>query len=97
MKTNTVIAQTKKGHRIFLESTSSVGFMPRARYSVEFIGNFITLTLTTEGKTRGVTPSKGGVIDLESKKVTQWAQDSTEVLVRAHTADGIIVIERVVA
>ena len=95
MKTHTVIAKTSKGHRVFLEGTSSVGFHPRARYSVTWHSDTIVLTLTTEGKTRGVTPSKGGVIDLESKKVTQWAQGASHVTV--HTGHNTITIQRVAA
>ena len=93
MKTSTLIAQTKKGHRIFLEGTAVAGFTPRARYSVTIAEDHIILTLTTEGNTRGVTPSKGGVIDLESKKITQWAQGATQVTV--HHGEGNILIERV--
>jgi hypothetical protein len=95
MKTHTVIAQTTKGHRIFLEGTAAVGWPMGATYSVTMGEDEIVLARTTEGKVRKVTSSKGGVIDLESKKVTAWAQGATQVRV-SHTPEFIL-IERVQA
>jgi hypothetical protein len=77
MKTHTVIAQTTKGHRVFLEGTASIGWTMGARYHVTYEEDTILLQLAPEGK-RKVTASKGGVIDLESKKVTRWAQGATQ-------------------
>jgi hypothetical protein len=72
MKTQTVIAKTTKGHRVFLEGIGRIG----QRYSVEYSNSHVIVTFHTTGK-RKVVASKGGVIDLEGKKVTQWADGST--------------------
>ena len=83
MKTHTVVAQTKKGHRVFLEGTAAIGWVMGARYHVTYEQGTILLQLAPEGK-RKVTASKGGVIDLEGKRVTQcMAQYST-----VHIAHG---------
>ena len=92
MKTSTVIAKTTKGHRVFLEGTAAIGWTGGARYHVTYEADTILLQLAPEGK-RKVTASKGGVIDLESKKVTQWARGATQCIV-AH-GNGRIAIARV--
>ncbi len=66
----TVVAPTKKGARVWLQGLESLGWAGGTRYNVEFYDGFVTLSRSAEGK-RKVTPSKGGVIDLESKKVAQ--------------------------
>lgn len=91
MKTTTVIAQTKKGHRVFLEGIGCTG----QRYNVAYVGDDILISFAPEGKRR-VVASKGGVIDLESKKVTQWAQGSTQATIVHDRERGLIIIERAV-
>jgi hypothetical protein len=98
MKTNTVIAPTTKGHRIFLEGLSAVGWHGGSRYTVDYTLDTIILMKAlpdTVGKTRKVTASKGGVIDLESKRITKWAKGSESVSVQYD--HNHIIIERVVA
>lgn len=90
MKTSTCISSTSKGHRVFLEGIGRVG----KRYNVTFCdldhpnGGSIVITFTPEGK-RAVVAR--GVIDLQSKKVSAWAQDSTEASIEYVTDDFIIV------
>ena len=74
----TVVAPTKKGARVWLQGLESLGWTGGTRYNVEFHDGFVTLSRNAEGK-RKVTPSKGGVIDLESKKVAQVFEGCTQV------------------
>ena len=88
MKTNTVIADTgKKGHRVYLEGlTNRVGHT----YMVTFTDDSILVHFTPEGKRKVVAR---GVIDLQSKRVTQWARGATMATI--HERDtGTIVIKR---
>jgi len=94
MKTSTVIAQTKKGHRVFLESLSAIGWCSGMPYSVTYEPDFIVLSLDHDNGRRKVVASKGGVIDLESKKVTAWAQGCTKATVVHDKDRGRIVIAR---
>ena len=88
MKTQTVVAQTGKGHRIFLEGVGRAG----QRYSVHYGDSKILVTFQVDGK-RKVVASKGGVIDLEGKRVSTWRKgaDSVTIADNGHT----IVIERI--
>ncbi len=83
MKTNTVIAATSKGHRVFPEGIGRTG----ERYNVSYCDARITIQFDTEGK-RKVVASKGGVIDLEGKKVTTWAGMATSVNIE-YNSDSI--------
>ena len=74
----TVVAPTKKGARVWLQGLESLGWTGGTRYNVEFHDGFVTLSRNAEGK-RKVTPSKGGVIDLESKKIAQVFEGCTQV------------------
>lgn len=94
MKTHTVIAPTTKGHRVYLQDTAAIGWVVGAPYGVTYEDSCIVLQLDHNGK-RKVSSSKGGVIDLESKKVTRWAQGSTQATVVHDRARGRIIIQRV--
>ena len=94
MKTTTIIAQTKKGHRVFLEGTCSVGFAVGMPYSVTYEPLYIVVTLDPDNGKRKVAKGKGGVIDIESKKVTAWAQGCTTAIVVHKTERGRIIIAR---
>ena len=87
MKDSTVIATTKKGHRVFLENVGRIG----QPYTVVFTEDTIGVVFHPAGKRR-VVASKGGVIDIESKKVTQWKQSATMATVTAEA--NTIVIRR---
>ena len=87
MKTQTVIAPTKKGSRIFLENVGRIG----QRYNVAFQLNCIVVQFNPEGKRFVSSPSKGGVIDLESKKVAQWAAGATVAHVDVNEFGTIII------
>ena len=86
-KTTTVVAQTTKGHRIFLESIGRTG----ERYDVEYTDDAINLYFVTTGK-RKVVASKGGVIDLEGKRISRWKGDASSVTIHYHAEH--IIIER---
>lgn len=89
MKTSTVIAQTTRGHRVFLESVGRIG----QRFNVEFSHAHITVRFTDTGK-RKVVASKGGVIDLESKKVSAWKGAATHAEIEDN--EDTIVIRRAI-
>ena len=90
MSNTTVIAKTSKGHRVWLQGVfSASGRTIGQRYNVAYLSNTIHIVWSTEGK-RKVTNSKGGIIDLEGKKVTQWAQGRTQVTV-SYTNTQIII------
>ena len=65
---STVVAPTSKGARVWLQGLDSLGWSGGTRYNVVFGDGLIQLQRCVDGK-RKVTASKGGVIDLESKKV----------------------------
>lgn len=93
MKTETLIAETRKGHRIYLESLATVGWHGGSLYRVDFDSDRILLTRATPdytGKVRRVTASKNGVIDLESKRITTWANGSVAVTVEYGESQIII-------
>ena len=64
----TVVAPTSKGARVWLQGLAAHGWSGGTRYGVAFGDGVVTLTRHIDGK-RKVTDSKGGVVDLESKKV----------------------------
>ena len=94
MKSTTLVAKTKKGHRVFLEGTADIGWVGGARYHVTYEQGTILLQLAPEGK-RKVTASKGGVIDLESKKVSASMVGCDTV--RVVHGNGRIAIEGIAA
>ena len=85
MKTETIIAPTSKGHRIFLEGVG----VDAGRYNVEYSDARITIQFAPEGK-RKVVASKGGVIDLEGKRVSAWKGQADSVEIE-YNADCIII------
>ena len=88
----TVIAKTNKGHRVWIQGVfADTGRTIGQRYNVNYSSDSIHLVFATEGK-RKVTAAKGGIIDLEGKRVTQWAQGATSVTV--HTTPAQITITR---
>ena len=94
MKKHTIIANTNKGKRVFLEGTSSIGWAVGMPYSVTFELDTIVLALDADNGKRKVARGKGGVIDLESKKVAHWAQSARECSIVVDTARGRIFIVR---
>lgn len=77
---NTVtIAETPKGHRIWLQALESKG-ITQPSVDVAFFEHTIVLTFSATGK-RKVTQTKGGVVDLQSRKVTAWANGATQATV----------------
>ena len=93
MKTTTVVAQTRKGHRVYLEGVHELRPVGQ-RYNVTYTDTAIHILWCKEGK-RKVVASKGGVIDIQGSKVTMWAQGATQATIAATTAQ--IIIQRVVA
>lgn len=68
------LTATPKGHRIWIQGIAHLG----PRFDIEWGEHSITLWFGDEGK-RKVSPSKGGIIDLQSKRVTRWARGATTV------------------
>jgi len=77
------ITETKKGARIWIQALESKGItgshvlVSIAPDQAAIVLTFATYTDKPKGW-RKVTQSKGGVVDLESKKVVQWAQGATQ-------------------
>ena len=88
----TVITSTSKGHRIWLQGLASHG-ITGTHCNVTFDNEYIGITVVPHGK-RKITQSKGGIIDLQSKKVTQWARGATHAEVE-FVADSLILIKRI--
>jgi len=92
----TPITKTAKGHRVWIQGTcTKYGWPVGARYDVTYgTEGAIWVTLNPEGK-RKVSSGKGGIIDLVSSKVTQWAQgsDTATVAVNPERTQIIIVNE----
>jgi hypothetical protein len=92
--TSTVIARTNKGHRVWIQGVfAATGRTIGQRYDVNYSSDSIHIVFSTIGK-RKVTAAKGGIIDLEGKKVTQFSQGATQVTVDT-TPSQIIIIRRV--
>ena len=86
------IGRTTKGHRVWLQGIYS--HMPAVvgmRYDVHYHGDDITVYFYYTAK-RKVTQSKGGIIDIESKKVTEWARGAT--MARVAYGHNTIIITR---
>ena len=86
------VGTTTKGHRVWLQTTQAhYGFVGgTTMYNVEYNSDTIVLTVSPQGK-RKVTDSKGGIIDLVGKKVSQWAQGATTATVTCITGTTITI------
>ena len=87
MFNTTPIAQTKKGARVWLQGLVAKGYT--GRYTVHFCPDIIVIAFREDGK-RKVSPSKGGIVDLESKKVLQWAKGATTATID-YTSNAIYI------
>jgi len=87
------VTETKKGHRIWLQALESKSnkWASGTRFNVTYGPNIIWLIRAHDGK-RTVTASKGGIVDLEGKKVTQWAMGAT--MAHVTISDAAITITR---
>jgi hypothetical protein len=79
------ITQTKKGHRVWIQALASKGITSPFVY-ISYTSGAIDLLFSDNPtmygqKGRKVTQAKGGIVDMESKKVTQWAQGSSQATV----------------
>ena len=81
--TTTPIAQTIKGHRVWIQGLDRYGIPEGTGYNVTYGNDAILITMPSlvhgqpVATKRTVSKGKGGIIDLEGKKVTQWAQGHT--------------------
>jgi len=88
----TVITKTNKGHRVWVKGlTDKYGWAVGARYNVVYTDDAIFLVSDSEGK-RAVCKGKGGIVDLESKKVTRWANGATTATVAATPDHSKIIV-----
>ena len=87
------VTPTTEGTRVWLQGLDTKGFYGGERYHVTYGTETIEIQAAPEGK-RKITASKGGVIDLESQKVTTWAQGHTRALVVYDRARSRIIITR---
>lgn len=84
------LTPTNKGHRIWIQALASKG-ITAPRFTVDIAADTITISVGNEGK-RGVTQLKGGIIDIQSKKVTTWARGATCVHMSIHTVNDVSII-----
>ena len=97
------ITPTSKGHRVWVQGLAGKGIV-RPFVCVEMTDNAILLSfhhnkgaIGVQGKWRKVTQSKGGIVDLTSKKVTEWARGHDTALVVVDDNAQTITITRHVA
>lgn len=91
----TVIAQTAKGHRVWLQGMNDkYGWPVGAPYSVTYTDDTIILKLDVDNGKRKVSKGKGGIIDLVGKRVTQWARGSESAMVFVNAQHTQLVITR---
>ena len=92
--THHIISPTTKGHRVWIQGLSG-RWQGGTRYTVNYSDSVIHLVRDSVSGKRKVTSTttKGGVIDLQSNKVTRWAKDSVQCTITV--TDTLITIERV--
>jgi hypothetical protein len=66
----TVVTETAKGHRVWIQGLDRYGWPVGTRYNVFYTDGEIVLHRVKDGK-RAVSKGKGGIVDLVSKKVTK--------------------------
>ena len=71
---STTIGHTNKGRRVYLQGLAAVGWAVGMPYSVTYELDTIVLALDPDNGKRKVARGKGGVVDIEGRKVAQWAQ-----------------------
>ena len=91
----TVVADTAKGKRVWLQGLERHGWHGGATYRTDYTPDAIVYTRTTVGKVRRVTASKGGIIDTVGKRVTQWAQGASVVQVYISSDGAQLTVMRV--
>jgi hypothetical protein len=90
----TAITMTSKGARVWIQGLKGKGI--NDPFVLPCFGDSIIVLKFSDTKLKGwrkVTQSKGGLVDLQSKRITQWAQGSTEATVTV--VGNSIVIKRV--
>ncbi len=83
------IGTTTKGSRVWLQGLDRYQWAIGDRYDAHFTKTTIVLTKNPEGRKK-VSRNKGGIIDLCSNKITEWADGSTSVTV-AYTPEKIVI------
>jgi len=93
---NTVaVTETSKGHRVWIQGLQGKGITGDF-VLVTFGPDKVTLCFgnTKLPKWRKVTQSKGGIVDLQSRKVTQWANGATLATTEVDTQAQTITLAR---
>ena len=94
--TTIAITETAKGARIWIQGLEGKGIQGshfRVHIGDATIG--IAFTSAPEGKGwRKVTRSKGGIVDLQSNKVTRWARGATQATITVDTQTQTVTLER---
>ena len=67
------IGHTHKGRRVYIQGLAAKGWAEGMPYSVTYELDTIVLALDADNGKRKVARGKGAVIDLEGKRVAQWA------------------------
>ena len=82
------VTPTTKGARVWVQGLDNKGIQGD-RFSVQVCLGSITLTFGPNEK-RKVTRAKGGLVDLQSKAVTAWAQGATRATVHVINSTTIV-------
>ena len=93
----TVVTPTTKGNRVWFQGLAGINarWCGGTRYTVNYTKDTIHIIRDSVGGKRKVTASKGGIIDLQSNKVTRAMGDATHCTVTIDNAS--ITIQRVTA
>lgn len=73
------VTATSKGHRVWIQGLQAKG-ITAPRFTVTVDGDAMVVQFGHTEK-RKVTQSKGGIIDIVGKSVTQWARGINEAVV----------------
>lgn len=90
---NITITPTPKGDRVWVQGADRFGLTVGQRVSVEFTEYHIRVTPNPEGKKR-ISKGKGGIVDIQSAKVTAWAKGDRGAQVLPLASGAGFIIER---
>lgn len=84
------IKDTPKGARVWVQGCDRFGLTEGQRVTVSFTEYAIRVTPDPVGK-KVVAKGKGGIVDIQSKRVTLWAQGDTRAEVLPIPSGGFLI------
>ena len=88
------VGKHRNGNRIWLQNLQAKGFQPGDLIRVNFHGSAIIVTRDQTSKRKVSAPSKGGVLDLSNKAVTEWVQKHSVATVSVEYTPSQIIITK---